>query len=73
MISITEMKWRYVEDYDFYDITLRLDGYAYKRVYINSHRLNGLNMPEAVAVLLKAKLDCIPVKGVEKAVDKRRS
>lgn len=75
MISITYMKWRYVQDYDFYDVMLELDGYANKRVYINGHRLNGLDMtlPEAVAFLLRAKVDCTPEKGVEKSVDKRRS
>lgn len=74
-MSITYMKWRYVEDYDFYDVMLQLDGYADKRVYINSHRLNGLgmNLPDAVAFLLRAKVACTPEKGVEKSVDKRRS
>jgi hypothetical protein len=72
-MSITYMKWRYVENYDFYDVILQLDGYADKRVYINSHRLNGLNMPEAVGILLRATIDCTPEKGVEKSIDKRRS
>ncbi len=71
LISITYLKWRYVEDYDFYDVHLELDNFSKKRLYINSHRLNGLKMPDAVASLLRANLDCIPVQGVEKAVDKR--
>lgn len=73
LISITYLKWRYVEDYDFYDVELELESYARKRIYINSHRLNGLRMPEAVAILLKAQINCEPIRGVEKAVDKRRS
>ena len=72
-MNITYMKWRYVEDYDFYDVILELEGYAKKRVYINSHRLKGLDMelPDAVAFLLRARVDCQPIKGVEKTVDKR--
>lgn len=72
-MNITYMKWRYVEDYDFYDVILELEGYARKRIYINSHRLKGLDMefPDAVAFLLRAKIDCQPIKGVEKTVDKR--
>lgn len=67
------MKWRYVEDYDFYDVTLQLDGYADKRIYINSHRLNGLDLPlpEAVAYLLRANIDCDPIRGVEKIKSER--
>ena len=74
-MKITYMKWRDVEDYDFYDVTLELEGYAKRRVYINSHRLQGLDMdlPDAVAFLLRAKVDCQPIKGVEKTVDRRRS
>lgn len=72
-MRITHMKWRYVEDYDFYDVTIELEGYAQRRFYINSHRLAGLDMslPDAVAFLLRAKLDCEPIRGVEKTVDKR--
>lgn len=72
-MNITYMKWRYVEDYDFYDVILELEGYAKKRIYINSHRLKGLDMelPDAVAFLLRARIDCQPIKGVEKTVDKR--
>lgn len=72
-MNITYMKCRYVEDYDFYDVILELEGYARKRIYINSHRLKGLDMelPDAVAFLLRAKIDCQPIKGVEKTVDKR--
>lgn len=75
VMRITYMKWRYVEDYDFYDVALELEGYAKRRVYINSHRLQGLDMdlPDAVAFLLRAKVDCQPIKGVEKTVDRRRS
>lgn len=73
LISITYLKWRYVEKYDFYDVNLELDGYAQKRIYINSHRLNGLEMPEAVATLLRADMKCDPIRGVEKSVDKNRS
>lgn len=75
MISITYLKWRYVEDYDFYDVNLQLDGFKEKRIYINSHRLNGLDMsiPDAIAHLLRAKIDCDPIRGVEKSVDKRGS
>jgi hypothetical protein len=67
------MKWRYVEDYDFYDIHIELDNYAEKNIYVNSHRLAGLDMtlPDAIALLLRAKIDCQPIRGVEKAVDKR--
>lgn len=74
-MKITYMKWRYVEAYDFYDVTIELEGYAQRRFYINSHRLKGLDMelPDAVAFLLRARLECQPIKGVEKAVDKRRS
>ncbi len=74
-MTITYMKWRYVEDYDFYDVTIELEGYAKRRIYINSHRLQGLDMelPDAVAFLLRAKIGCQPIKGVEKTVDKRRS
>jgi len=73
-MNITYMKWRYVEDYDFYDVILELEGYAKKRVYINSHRLEGLDMdlPNAVAFLLRARLECQPIKGVEKTVDRNR-
>lgn len=72
-MNITYMKWRYVEDYDFYDVILELEGYARKRIYINSHRLKGLDMelPDAVAFLLRARIDCQPIKGVEKTIDKR--
>jgi hypothetical protein len=74
-MRITYMKWRYVEDYDFYDVSIELEGYAKKRFYVNSHRLDGVDMdiPDAVAFLLRATLDCQPIKGVEKTVDKRRS
>lgn len=72
MISITYLKWRYVEDYDFYDVTLEIGNYARKRIYINTHRLKGLEMPEAVGILLRASIDCDPIKGVEHTVDKRR-
>lgn len=73
MIRITHMTYRYVEDFDFFDILLELDGFTKKRIYVNSHRLHGLDMsvPDAVASLLRAKIDCQPVKGVEKSVDKR--
>lgn len=72
-MTITYMKWRYVEDYDFYDVIIELEGFAKRRIYINSHRLDGLDMdlPDAVAFLLRAKIGCQPIKGVEKAVDKR--
>lgn len=72
-MTITYMKWRYVESYDFYDVTVELEGYARRRFYINSHRLQGLDMelPDAVAFLLRARIDCQPIKGVEKTVDKR--
>lgn len=75
MISITKLKWRYVEDYDFYDVILELDGFTEKRIYLNSHRLPDLDIsfPEKISFLLRAKLDCDPVRGVEKTVDKRRS
>lgn len=74
-MTITYMKWRYVESYDFYDVIIELEGYAKKRIYINSHRLQGLDMdlPSAVAFLLRAKVDCQPIKGVENSLDKRRS
>lgn len=73
LIEITKLKWRYVEDYDFYDVFIQLDGYAEKRIYINSHRLTGLDMllPEAIEYLLRAKMNCQPERGVEKTVDKR--
>jgi len=73
LIRITRIKWRYVEDYDFYDVLIQLNGYVEKRIYINSHRLKGLDMPlpDAVAYLLRAKIDCQPERGVEKSVDKR--
>lgn len=73
LIAITKLKWRYVEDYDFYDVFLELNKYTEKRIYINSHRLRGLDMPlpDAVAYLLRAKIDCQPERGVEKSVDKR--
>lgn len=73
MISITYLGWRYVEAYDFYDVMYQLDGYVNKKVYINSHRLEGLDMPipEAVAFLLRAKLDCDPIRRPEKQIDKR--
>jgi hypothetical protein len=71
VISITYLKWRYVEDYDFYDVILELDNFSRKRIFINSHRLNGLEMPKAVASLLRADINCIPIRGVEKSVDKR--
>lgn len=68
MIYITYIKCRYVKDYDFYDVILQLNDFADKRIYINSHRLQGLDMtiPDAVAFLLRAKLNCVPIKGVEK-------
>lgn len=75
LTSITKLKWRYVEDYDFYDVVIEIDGFTEKRIYLNRHRLPDLNMPipETIAFLLRASLDCDPVRGVEKSVDKRGS
>lgn len=73
MTTITYLKWRYVEKFDFYDVTFQLDGYANKRVYINSHRIKDLDMafPEAFACLLRAELACDPIRGVEKSIEER--
>jgi len=71
LISITYLKWRYVEDYDFYDVELQLDGFKAKRIQIDNRSLNGMKMPDAVAKLLRASIDCIPIRGVEKPLDKR--
>lgn len=73
MISITYLKWRYVEAYDFYDVELQLDGFSKKRIQIDNRRLNGMKMPDAVAYLLRASIDCLPIRGVEKPLDKTGS
>lgn len=71
LISITYLKWRYVEDYDFYDVELQLDGFSKKRIQIDNRKLVNMKMPDAVAQLLKARIDCVPIRGVEKPLDKR--
>lgn len=71
LISITYLKWRYVEDYNFYDVELQLDGFSKKRIQIDNRNLDGMTMPDAVAHLLRASIDCTPIRGVEKPLDKR--
>lgn len=68
MLRITSLNYRYVEKFGFWDIYYRLDDMVYNRVYVRPYMIEGLDMevPDAVASLLRAKLDCIPVRGVEK-------
>ena len=69
MMQITKMKWAYKKVYGFYDVIMELDGYAYSRIHVQEWKLKGLDMdlPDAVAYLLRAKIACVPERGVEKA------
>lgn len=73
MIQITKLKWRYVQDYDFYDISFELDGYAPKRICMSGSQIKSLDLgvPDAVEYLLRARLACVPERGVEKELDNR--
>lgn len=68
MLRITKFKYHYVHRFHFWDVIYTLDDYATNRVYIDLDRLEGLDMelPDAVAYLLRAELDCVPLRGVEK-------
>lgn len=61
------MNYRYVFRFDFWDVKYTLDDCATIRVYINGWRLKGVDvpMPDAVAYLLRAQMDCVPVRGAE--------
>jgi hypothetical protein len=67
MPRITSLKYRFVEKYDFWDITYYLDNIAYCRTYLQSRKIQDLDMsiPDVIAFLLRAELDCVPVRGVE--------
>lgn len=62
--KITKLIYTYIEEYDFWRIDYELDGYRHV-VNLSSHILEGLDMsvPDAVACLLRAEIDCVPRTG----------
>jgi hypothetical protein len=60
-MRISSFLWQWVEDYSFHRAQFVLDGYWHK-IYIQQRTLDELQMdvPTAVAHLLRAEMDCIP-------------
>lgn len=63
--KITKLIYTFIEEYDFWRIDYELNGFRHV-VNLSSHILEGLDMPvpDAVAWLLRAEIDCEPRTGV---------
>lgn len=62
--KINKLIYTYIKEYDFWRIDYELEGYRHV-VNLSSHILEGLDMsiPDAVAYLLRAEIDCKPRTG----------
>ena len=65
--KINKLLYTYIEEYDFWRVTYELEGYRHV-VNLSSVVLKGLDMdvPDAVAYLLRAEIECAPERGERK-------
>lgn len=57
-MKINYLMWHYVEDYDFYRIEYKLDGYWHK-IQLKAWNVTD-NIPSFICKSLRAELDCEP-------------
>lgn len=61
-MKITRLEWCDIADMNFYRIFYEVDNFAWHNLNLSKGHLDGLDMsiPDAVAYLLRAELDCVP-------------